>query len=835
MSKSGSRLVGITVGALALVATAVLAAVAPGGGGEALAPGLYVADDHDLETGADDARILFVAADVRCTAGMESGVAVVVGAHDIECAAGNYVSFIDGSVGDPHYCDRDYATNLPSHCAVGVSNGVRDRARATDNELAIDAGGNIVFVESVTDSVLLLRPGAGPVCTPGDADSRLTMLASRYDMSRLTITSSLAVSDIDPNDGTDPSCTAAASTPPQTVPLPTSGVAPEHIALGNDGKVYVTDETSCSVIRVDIHTRAVDTLATPLELIAAEVAHGIPEDEVLIQLRSGAVLSPEGFLYVGSDGDDCIYAIDIDGTPGARVSVLTCGEDAAVTVGGDPDLDRFMAQTADGDLLVVDDRLPDAQRILRITPQGAASVFLGAVTLNTVAALGGTSTTANLAGDIGYDPDGNFYVLEENNDAILKWPSIDPATGEVDRTAGSVFLTEDCVGAALGETPDVDYEGGFAWVPPQALNPSVALAVVPPELVVAEGGDAQFELHMSNTGDSPVVAVTVTASACADLPALTGGDTNGNGALDLAETWTYGCSIRAVTAPLRAPGMTVQAGAADLRGAPIATATASARLSVVSLSLEPPAAHVRLGRDGPSYTASVLNTGDVTFSLTAVDICGAAQALSPDPQPIRGDGAARFEARCAPASVTADRVVTASARGTGPAGQPVTLEATADIDAIDPKIEIFASAPVAEILRGGTVQLELTVENTGDSPLTDVAVTTVGCTSDPKLAPGATTGPLAAGQTRRFECPIADILEDVSASATVNAVAVDGEAVSAMSGTVSIAVLIPVKDDEFEDCSCSAAVASVGPMSAPGLGLLAPLLLWFRRSRPRWR
>ena len=106
-----------------------------------------------------------------------------------------------------------------------------------------------------------------------------------------------------------------------------------------------------------------------------------------------------------------------------------------------------------GDIIVVDG---GEDNVYRVTPAGVVSEFLSNADIEDV--FGGG---VDLEGGIWFDSDGNFYLTDEDSDAVAKFPSVDSATGAVD-PAGAVILSEADVLAAFGG--GADYKAGAVFV-----------------------------------------------------------------------------------------------------------------------------------------------------------------------------------------------------------------------------------------------------------------------------------------------------------------------------------------------------------------------------------
>src|SRR6266480_4497959 len=159
-----------------------------------------------------------------------------------------------------------------------------------------------------------------------------------------------------------------------------------------------------------------------------------------------------------------------------------------------------------------------------------------------------------------------------------------------------------------------------------------------------------------------------------------------------------------------------------------------------------------------SFTIQVINDGDsnlsnvvVTDALapgcarTSADIAGLA-LMKPAPDP---SGTITYT--CTLANVTASFTNTAAATGTPPVGPPVSSQDTAAVTVVQPvthpAISIVKDPKSQTVTVGNTATFTITVLNTGDTTLTDVAVTDA-------LSPNCnkTIGTLAPGASVSYKC-----------------------------------------------------------------------------------
>ncbi|MFT3970801.1 MAG: LPXTG cell wall anchor domain-containing protein [Micropruina sp.] len=268
--------------------------------------------------------------------------------------------------------------------------------------------------------------------------------------------------------------------------------------------------------------------------------------------------------------------------------------------------------------------------------------------------------------------------------------------------------------------------------------------------VIPTGGDAQFRLTVTNTGEVALTAVQVTDPLAADCA---------RGFARLAagasETWT--CTQPGLTASL-----TNVATVVGTAGTVTVTNSDDATVSVAGLTLSKQTSTPIVDRGGDArFSLVVTNTGDVALSNVAVD-----DPRAPDCSATIGTLPAR-ESRTIECSVTgvADGFTnTATVTGTPPQGDPLTDQAEAAVQVAD--VEITKTARTEVVHTGETATFELTVTNTGEVALTDVAVT------DP-LAPGCarTIGALAVGASQTWTCTVANLTAQLTNVASVSGTA----------------------------------------------------------------
>lgn len=136
----------------------------------------------------------------------------------------------------------------------------------------------------------------------------------------------------------------------------------------------------------------------------------------------------------------------------------------------------------------------------------------------------------------------------------------------------------------------------------------------------------------------------------------------------------------------------------------------------ITTNTDRPAAHVG---DAVVQTAEVANFGGAPASDIAVRLGsepGCAQRIA------TLAGGASATVTCAGTAPEDDYSTTATATGKSLVGDDLTAEATATVDVLRPAVRISQSAAPTTVLQGQTVAFRLEVGNTGDTPLSGLAV-----------------------------------------------------------------------------------------------------------------
>ena len=314
----------------------------------------------------------------------------------------------------------------------------------------------------------------------------------------------------------------------------------------------------------------------------------------------------------------------------------------------------------------------------------------------------------------------------------------------------------------------------------ETVAPSVAITMTGPQDPVTQGSLVSYDIEVRNDGGLPLSNVTLTADdgvLCtpSKLPALAPGASTTVTCLRSASDPGELTTTATVTGTYLASGATV-------------SATATATVTVVPADYTVERVPDRLAvREGDPVTFAVRlrnNTaGDLsgmTYTDDAATDCAAPAAVLP------AGGVLEFTCTATAPATTFESGGTM--RGTGPAGAVTVTSDRVVITVIAPVATVTTAAAKDTLYRGDSVELTFTVTNTGDDQdeaLTDLRVTTGDlCTPDPIPA-------LAPGETATVSC-VAEPAESQDVVATLTALDVNGDEVTATAPPVPITVLEPL-------------------------------------------
>ena len=342
----------------------------------------------------------------------------------------------------------------------------------------------------------------------------------------------------------------------------------------------------------------------------------------------------------------------------------------------------------------------------------------------------------------------------------------DAATPSCDNTIGALAagatVGYDCTatGVTTGFTNTADVTGTDPLGNPVVDSDDAVVIVSAPAIeitktadtpVIVSGADATFTITVTNVGTDPLTDVTVTDALAPDCDATIG---------DLASgaSTTYSCTLPALTADVTNTASVT--GTHPLGGTVTDEDSADVNVIAPAITITKTADNspVLAGQDA-TFTITVENTGDVALTGVAVT-----DPAAPDCDATIGDMAAGASTSysCTVPAVAADFTNTASVVGTDSLGNTVGDSDTADVDVINPAIQIDKTPDSQFVTAGGDATFTITVTNTGDVDLTGVAVTDA-------LVPAcdATVGALAAGASTSYTCDATGVAAGFTNTASV--------------------------------------------------------------------
>jgi uncharacterized repeat protein (TIGR01451 family) len=274
-----------------------------------------------------------------------------------------------------------------------------------------------------------------------------------------------------------------------------------------------------------------------------------------------------------------------------------------------------------------------------------------------------------------------------------------------------------------------------AWV--DVIAPAVAITKSVDKPVVTSGTQVTWSVDVHNTGDVTLYDVAVTDPQAPECATVIGTLAAG------AHAPLITCTATITQAVTNVATVT----ATDQLGNPL-SANDDAAVQVIAPGLsvvKDVDRAVVLAGTQVTWTVTVTNTGDVPLTNVVVD-----DDIAPGCDAVIASldaGATAAPITCT-STIMQDTVNTVTATATDPLEQPVgPASDTAAVDVIAPAIAVTKAADKPSIPSGGTVTFTITVTNTGDAPLANVAVT------DP-LTPACdrVIGEMAAGGVSTYTC-----------------------------------------------------------------------------------
>ena len=335
------------------------------------------------------------------------------------------------------------------------------------------------------------------------------------------------------------------------------------------------------------------------------------------------------------------------------------------------------------------------------------------------------------------------------------------AVGETVTTSCSIMVNGDVTNVASataldpnGDTVDAGSDSGDVV----ALLPAILVEKVPAAQAIGVGQDATFTITVGNIGDVTLVSIDV-------LDAVTPTCDRSVGPLLPGESTSYDCTMTDVLTDFT---NTVEVTGVDGNGN-IVTSTDEADVTVVpgsiSITKSPDASTVVDGGD-IIYTIAVENTGpadlvNVVVSDPSLPACDTTFATL-----LAGESQIWTCTDPAVDATLADPVVNSiDVAALDEAGTPVMASAMSSVDVLVPALTVTKTALRTLVTEGDDVVFQISVTNTGGTPLSDVVV------DDPSFpACNGSYAELAVGQSESWSCTIGGVTENivntVDASAT---------------------------------------------------------------------
>jgi hypothetical protein len=285
----------------------------------------------------------------------------------------------------------------------------------------------------------------------------------------------------------------------------------------------------------------------------------------------------------------------------------------------------------------------------------------------------------------------NNSSVHEGNDLIVMSGESTVTLFDVERGDGAITNGDGLL--TLGTTVTIDMRlgpdnlssGGYRLFavcePPPGCetSPALSIGVAPANQDVELGGDASFEVTLTNTGDEDFASVSVDASVDADLDVAACGS---NGPLAVGGERSYSCSAEGVDAEFdlillaNATGVDPLCKAADAANAHVAVQPPSCATNPdLTVTVVPMDQEVPVDGDA-SFQVTVTNSGDedledvaVASSVAACDKDIGALAVGED-----------FSYSCTAAGVGGDLIVSFDADGRG-VSDPEVCEALGSVAA----------------------------------------------------------------------------------------------------------------------------------------------------------
>jgi len=295
------------------------------------------------------------------------------------------------------------------------------------------------------------------------------------------------------------------------------------------------------------------------------------------------------------------------------------------------------------------------------------------------------------------------------------------------------------------------FTGERMQVTVNAINPNTTTTITASEDTIVKGGQVVLTVTESNTGDVQLTSPSVVLSAPPSTtltktsPSYVSGDTDGDGILDVGETWTWSLSSGALnsTTIFAATGH-----GTDPLGNDITFPCYPNERAYVSVIVIEPSTYIEIASctnaiyagETISLTITDINNSDVPLTSPSVLVTNN-PVLAPlpltltksSPSYVSGDTNSNgiFDAgetwtwTVTGVVLNATTTFTAIGDGIDPLGNHITYpaytgeRAQVTVSVINPNTTVTITASAPKIVKGGHVTLTVTERNTGDVPLTN--------------------------------------------------------------------------------------------------------------------
>jgi uncharacterized repeat protein (TIGR01451 family) len=300
------------------------------------------------------------------------------------------------------------------------------------------------------------------------------------------------------------------------------------------------------------------------------------------------------------------------------------------------------------------------------------------------------------------------------------------------------------------------------------ISPGISITKDPNSQTILSGGTASFAITVNNTGDAALSGVHVTDAqspdcdrTAAEIAAIGPPNEVGSSTLQPGDTVTYLCTLAGVTSDFT---NSATATGTPPVGAPV-TATDTADVKVIKPSIKitktTTTPTIETGASA-SFHIKVENSGDSPLTDVSVSDSQAPGCARTAAQISADRGTATFapgdvyEYDCTSPAETAGFTNTAVTSGTDELGNTVTDQSSVDVKVIQPSIKITKTTTTPTIETGATASFHIKVENSGDSPLTDVSVNDAqapGCArAAAQISADRGTNTFAPGDVYEYDC-----------------------------------------------------------------------------------